>query len=61
MTSNPNDPKELECRLRAKAALQLEESIIKDLECEDQSLAELIEEEQDDECKTTKDDPKDCS
>ena len=29
MTSNPNDPQELECQLRAKAAAALEESIIK--------------------------------
>jgi hypothetical protein len=55
MTSNPNDPKELECQLRAKAALQLQEEIIKDLECEDKSLAELIGEEKD-AGKSTKDD-----
>lgn len=54
MTSNPNDAKELECQLRAKAALQLQEEIIKDLECEDKSLAELIGEEKD-ESKATED------
>ncbi len=59
MNSNPNDPKELECRLRAKAALQLQEEIIKDLECEDKCLAELIEEESD-ESKTTKDNSSGC-
>tara|TARA_Y100000766_G_C18900276_1_gene603055 strand:+ start:271 stop:453 length:183 start_codon:yes stop_codon:yes gene_type:complete len=55
MTSNPNDPKELECQLKAKAAFQLQEEIIKDLECEDKSLAELIGEETDED-KATKDD-----
>ena len=53
MTSNPNDPQELECQLRAKAALQLQEEIIRDLECEDKSLAELIGEDED-EGKATK-------
>ena len=60
MTSNPNDPKELECQLRAKAALQLQESIIRDLECEDKSLADLIGEETD-ESKATEDDAENCT
>ncbi len=60
MTSNPNDPKELECQLRAKAALQLQEEIIKDLECEDKSLAELIGEDTDD-SKATEDNSENCT
>lgn len=56
MTSNPNDPQELECQLRAKAAAALQESIIQDLECEDKSLAELIGKD-DDENEATKDNP----
>ena len=47
MNNNPNEAYELECQLRAKAALQLQEEIIKDLECEDKSLAELLKEEKD--------------
>jgi len=55
MNNNPNEAYELECQLRAKAALQLQEEIIKDLECEDKSLAELLKEEED-ENKTPEDD-----
>lgn len=42
MNNNPNDPQELECQLRAKAVAELQESIIKDLECEDKDIAELL-------------------
>mgnify|MGYP003146049527 CR=1 FL=1 len=42
MNNNPNDPQELECQLRAKAVAELQESIIKDLECEDKSIAEIL-------------------
>ena len=54
MNNNPNEAYELECQLRAKAAIQLQEEIIKDLECEDNSLAELLKEEKDED-KTTED------
>ena len=42
MNNNPNDPQELECQLRAKAVAELQESIIRDLECEDKSIAEIL-------------------
>ena len=55
MNNNPNEAYELECQLRAKAALQLQEEIIKDLECEDKSLAELLKKDKDED-KTPKND-----
>lgn len=42
MNNNQNDPKQLDCSLKCKATADLKKSVDKDLEKEDASLKDLI-------------------
>jgi hypothetical protein len=42
MNNNQNDPKQLDCSLHCKATAKLKESVKEDLEKEDASLKDLL-------------------